>query len=105
MRKDARHTRLARARLPCCVALCLIGLASVTGCRPAAPAPRPADLSIERDLRRGVEEIRATRDRKKLHAELVQLLAHLRRTHATTASARRGRELALGGVERRSDGV
>jgi len=105
MRKDARHTRLARARLPCCIALCLIGLAPVTGCRPSAPAPGPADLSIERDLRRGVEEIRATRDRKKLHAELVRLLAHLRRTHATTASARRGRELALEGFEATLRGV
>ena len=40
-----------------------------------------------------------TRDRRKLHAELVRLVAHLRRTHATTASARRGRELALQGFE------
>ena len=105
MRKDTRHTRLARARLPCCIALCLIGLAPVTGCHPSAPALGPADLSIERDLRRGVEEIRATRDRKKLHAELVRLLAHLRRTQATTASARRGRELALEGFEATLRGV
>jgi hypothetical protein len=40
-----------------------------------------------------------TRDRRKLHAELVRLVEHLRRAHATTASARRGRELALQGFE------
>ena len=46
-------------------------------------------------------EIRGTRDREKLHAELVHLLAHLRRAHGTTASARRGREFALRGSRRR----
>jgi len=81
------------------MALCLIGLGSVSGCRTSAPAPARADLSIAQDLRRGVREIKVTRDRRKLHAELVQLVAHLRRAHATTASARRGRELALQGFE------
>ena len=99
MRKIARRVRLARARLPCCMALCFIGLALVSGCRQSAPALGPADLSIRRDLIRGVREIRMTHDRKKLHAELVHLLAHLRREHGTTASARRGRELALRGFE------
>jgi hypothetical protein len=105
MRKLARHVRPARARLLCCVALCLIGLALVSGCRSSAPALGRADLSIKQDLLRGVREIRVTRDREKLHAELVRLLAHLRRTHGTTASARRARELALQGFEATLKGV
>ena len=103
MRKLARHARPARARLPVVIALCLVGLGSVSGCRTAAPAP--ADLSIEQDLRRGVGEIRVTRDRKKLRAELVQLVAHLRRAHGTTASGRRGRVLALQGFEATLEGI
>ena len=105
MRKLARHVRLARARLPCCMALCLIGLSLVSGCRASAPALGRADLSIKQDLLRGVREIRVTHDRKKLHAELVHLLAHLRRAHGTTASARRGRELALQGFEATLKGI
>jgi hypothetical protein len=103
--KIVRQVRPARARLACCVALCLIGPALVGGCRPSAPAAGRADLSIEQDLLRGVREIRSTHDRKKLHAELVQVLAHLRRTHGTTASARWGRELALRGFEATLKGV
>jgi hypothetical protein len=81
------------------LALCLVGVALVSGCRSSPPALARDDVSITRDLLRGVREIRETRDRKKLHAELVQLVAHLRRAHGTTASARRGRELALEGFE------
>ena len=81
------------------MALCLVGLTLVSGCGSSAPALARADLSIEQDLIRGVREIRTTRDRKKLYAELVRLIAHLRRTHGTTVSARRGRELALLGFE------
>ena len=105
MRGFARHVRLARARLPWWTALCLIGLALVSGCQPSAPALGDADVSIRQDLLRGVGEIRGTRDRKKLHAELVHLLAHLRRAHGTTASARRGREFALRGFEATLKGV
>jgi hypothetical protein len=88
-----------RAGLHGRVALCLVGLALVGGCGQSTPAPGPADRSIERDLLRGVREIRTTRDRKALRVELVHLLAHLRRLQATTASARQGRELALQGFE------
>jgi hypothetical protein len=94
-----------RARLPCCMALCLIGLALVCGCGPSAPTLGRADRSIKQDLLRGVREIRVMRDRRQLHAELVDLLAHLRRTHGTTASARRGRELALQGFEATLKGI
>ena len=105
MRTFARHVRLARARLPWWTALCLIGLALVSGCQPSAPALGEADASIKQDLLRGVGEIRGTHDRKKLHAQLVHLLAHLRRAHGTTASARRGREFALRGFEATLKGV
>lgn len=97
MFKFARHVRLARARLPGCMALCLVGLALVSGCGPPAPALVRADLSIKQDLLRGVREIRGTHDRRRLRVELVQLVAHLRGLHGTTASGRRGRELALQG--------
>ncbi|MGZ4419418.1 MAG: hypothetical protein ACXVRV_14775 [Gaiellaceae bacterium] len=105
MRKIARHPRLARARPCCCMALCLIGLALVSGCRPSAPAVGQADFSIKQDLLRGVREIRVRHDRKKLHAELVHVLAHLRRAHGTTVNARRGRELALQGFEATLKGI
>lgn len=105
MRKVARHVLPAGARLPWWTALCVIGLALVSGCGQSAPALGEADVSIEQDLLRGVREIRGTHDRKKLHAELVHLLAHLRRAHGTTASARRGRKLALQGFEATLKGV
>ena len=100
-----RQVRLARARLPGCPALCLIGLALASGCGPSAPALGGADLSIKQDLLRGVREIRGTHDRKRLRVERVHLRAHLRRVHGTTASARRGRELALQGLEATLKGI
>ena len=99
MRNVVRHVRPPRARLARSTALCLVGLVLLGGCGSSAPAPSRGDLSIERDLLRGVREIRETRDRRKLHADLVHLVAQLRRTHGTTQSARRGRELALQGFE------
>src|SRR5262245_60514120 len=100
-----RLPRATRARLARCAALCLVGLALVSGCQPSAQTLARADLSIRQELLRGVREIRVTHDRKKLHAKLVQRLAHLRRAHGTTASARRGRELALRGFEATLKGI
>jgi hypothetical protein len=106
MRTIALAVRVTRARLPFCVALCLVGLALVGGCTSSTPpALARADLSIRQDLQRGVGEIRTARDRRKLHAQLVRLLAHLRRAQGTTASARRGRELALQGFEATLEGI
>ena len=62
-------------------------------------------MSIEQDLLRGVREIRTTHDRRTLRVELVHLLAHLRRLHGTTETARRGRELALQGFEATLEGT
>jgi hypothetical protein len=68
---------------------------------------RTDGVTVDRrqDLLRGVRQIRATHDRKKLHAELIGTLAHLRRTHGTTAATRRGRELAIRGFEATLQGV
>jgi len=85
--------------------LCLVGLALVSGCGSSAPTPGPTDRSIEQDLLRGVREIRTTHDRERLRVELVHLLAHLRRLHGTTETARRGRELALQGFEATLEGT
>lgn len=68
-------------------------------------ASRRADVSITQDLLRGVRQIRANPDRKKLHAELVRTLARLRRAHGATAGTRRGRELAVQGFEATLKGV
>jgi hypothetical protein len=103
--KIPRHVRLARARLPWCIALSVIGLVLVSGYPPSAQAVGRADPSIKQDLLRGVRAIRVTRDRNKLHLELVHLVAHLRRAHGTTTSARRGRELALRGFEATLTGI
>jgi hypothetical protein len=103
--KIPRHVRLARARLPWCIALSVIGLVLVSGYPRSAQAVGRADPSIKQDLLRGVRAIRVTRDRNKLHLELVHLVAHLRRAHGTTTSARRGRELALRGFEATLTGI
>jgi hypothetical protein len=105
MSKIACHVRPAHARLLCCIAVCLVGLGLVSGCGSSAPALAGADRSIADDVTRGVREIRGTRDRRELHAKLVRLVAHLRRTRATTPSARRGRQLALQGFEATIEGI
>jgi hypothetical protein len=103
--QTARHGRQARARLRGGMVLGLVGLTLVGGCGASDSAPARDDRSIEQDLLRGVREIRVTRDRKTLHRQLVLLLAHLRRTRGTTASVRRGRELAVQGFEATLKGV
>ena len=61
--------------------------------------------AVERDLRRGMAQIRHTRDAKKLRTELRGTLARLRRDHASGASERRARALAIRGFEATLDGV
>jgi hypothetical protein len=87
------------------MAVCLVALLLVGGCGSSAPALVRGDFSIEQDLRRGVREIRGTRDRRALRAELVRLVAHLRRAHATTPGQRRGKALALQGFEATLEGI
>lgn len=89
----------------CWIACCLAGLALLAGCRSSTPAGGRADASIQQDLLRGVGQIRTTHDRKKLQAELVQILASLRRAHAGTADTRLARKLALQGFEATVAGI
>ena len=64
-----------------------------------------SDSAVERDLRRGIEQIRHTRDAKKLRSELRGTLARLRRDEASGAAERRARALAIRGFEATLDGV
>jgi hypothetical protein len=61
--------------------------------------------AVERDLRRGMAQIRHTRDAKKLRTELRGTLARLRRDHASGVAERRARALAIRGFEATLDGV
>ena len=82
----------------------LVLLALAAGCG-TAPAERPADSSLERHLLRGVAQIRTTRDKEKLHAELARTLASLRQDRASTAAGRRAKTLAIEGFEWTRKGV
>src|SRR5581483_6317514 len=93
-----------RARLACiapggCTALWLVALMLVGGCGRSMPVSGGSEVFVKQDLLRGVRQIHATHDRKKLHAELIGTLARLQRAQGTTAAARRGRELAIQGFE------
>ncbi len=79
----------------------LLALVLVGGCGSSASG----DASIERDLLRGVGQIRTTHDRKKLHAELAGIVASLHRARGSTVGARRARELAIQGFELTLKGV
>ena len=75
-----------------------LALVLVAGCGSSGSA-------VERDLRRGIEQIRHTRDAKKLRSELRGTLARLRRDEASGAAERRARALAIRGFEATLDGV
>ena len=66
---------------------------------------RAGDASVKRDLLRGIVEIRATHDGKKLHAKVLRVLASLRRDRASTPAARRARVLAIQGFGATLKGV
>ena len=76
----------------------------IGGCGPTTDV-RPGDASVKRDLLRGIVEIRAAHDVKKLHAEVLRVLASLRRDRASTPAARRARVLAIQGFEATLKGV
>lgn len=63
------------------------------------------DASIKQGLLRGVGQIHAVHDRKKLDAELAATLAGLRRARGSTVGARRARELAIQGFELTLKGI
>ena len=64
-----------------------------------------SNSAVERDLRRGIEQIRHTRDAKKLRSELRGTLARLRRDEASGAAERRARALAIRGFAAMLDGI
>jgi hypothetical protein len=82
----------------------LLAVALIGGCG-SSPGVRAADASVKRDLLRGVAEIRVTHDYKKLHAEVLRVLANLRRDRAATPATRRARGLAIEGFEATLKGV
>ena len=71
----------------------LLALLLAAGCG----SSRAADSPVKRDLLRGVAQIRSTHDPKRLHAEVEQTFASLRRDRASTAAERRARRLAIEG--------
>jgi hypothetical protein len=75
-----------------------LALLLVAGCGSSGSA-------VERDLRRGMTQIRTTRDAKKLRAELRGTLAKLRRDDASGPEERRARALAIRGFEATLDGL
>jgi hypothetical protein len=71
-----------------------LALLLVAGCGSSG-----SDSAVERDLRRGMTQIRTTHDAKKLRSELRATLARLRRDHASGQAERRARALAIRGFE------
>jgi hypothetical protein len=74
------------------VAAAALALLLVAGCGSSSSA-------VERDLDRGMAQIRTTHDAKKLRAELRDTLARLRRDHASGPEERRAQALAIRGFE------
>lgn len=75
------------------------------GCGTSRPRVHAADAPIKRDLLRGVDEIRSTIDRKRLHAQLGDIVESLRGEHGSTAEVERAREVALVGFALTRKGV
>jgi hypothetical protein len=61
--------------------------------------------AVERDLRRGMEQIRTTHDAKKLRSDLRSTLSRLRRDRPSGPAEGRARVLAIRGVEAALRGV
>jgi hypothetical protein len=75
---------------PLCICLAL-----VTGCG----SGNPGNASVERDVERGLAEIRSGHDRKTLQAKLTAVVARLRSDEPESDSKRRARTLAIAGFE------
>ena len=56
-----------------------------------------SESSLEQHFRRGIENVRTTHDKKKLHARLERTLANLRRDRAENATARKAKRFASAG--------
>lgn len=76
----------------------LVAFALVAGCGSSPARTATDDASIKQELLRGVHQIRAEHDRKKLSAELARLLVRLGRLRGSTVGER-ARVLAMQGFE------
>ena len=76
----------------------LVAFALVAGCGSSPSRTATDDASIKQELLRGVHQIRAEHDRKKLSAELARLLVRLGRLRGSTVGER-ARVLAMKGFE------
>jgi exonuclease VII small subunit len=74
-------------------------LALLAGCGSSKPG------SVREDVLRGVEQIRASHSAKKLHGQLTRTLASLREEHASAATERTARRLAIRGFEAALQGI
>ncbi len=83
----------------------LMGYALACGCGSSGSGLSAADASVKRDVLRGVDEIRATHDRKLLEAQLGEVVASLRTERGSTRATERARKVALGGFELTRTGV
>ena len=77
------------------LALCCGWLAVGAGCGPR----NSGDANVERDIRRGLADIRSVHDRKALQAKLTAVVARLRGDQASSHSMLRARRLAIAGFE------
>jgi hypothetical protein len=77
----------------------LVALALVAGCGSSTSKVEPPEASIKATVLRGVGQIRVMHDRRKLHAELIRIVASLRRSRAANAAGRQARRLAIQGFE------
>jgi hypothetical protein len=79
----------------------LLSVALAAGCGSSASP----DASVKSDLLRGVAQIRMTRDKEKLYAELARTLASLRHDRGSTPAGRRAKRLAIEGFDLTRKGV
>jgi hypothetical protein len=94
-----------RRRLTAVAVLGLASLALFTGCVSARPAEDTSSGELKASLLRGVALIGRTQNEVKLHAALLDTLAHLRSLRASTPVERNARSLAIRGFESTLRGV
>jgi hypothetical protein len=83
----------------------LVVLVLLGGCGSSPARVEAGDTAIKLALLHGVHEIRATKDRRELRAELARVIASLRRDRPSTAADRRARTVAVLGFEATRKGL
>ena len=71
----------------------VLSLALLLGCG----SSRALDRAVKETVERGVAQLREPQTTEQLHEDLVHTLRQLRGEHASTATGRKGRALAIGG--------